>query len=421
MRAARAAGSAGRTPPWQRAWRGVLCLLAAAFLAAPGHAASPAAALVVDANTGDVLEAIEPNHRWYPASLTKVMTIYLAFREIEAKRLALGEVLTASEPAAAQSGTRLGLAAGDTITAEQAIQATILQSANDAAVVLAERIAGSEEAFAASMTTTARSLGMTRTVFRNATGLPNSEQVTTARDMAILARALLRDFPQHYHFFSARSFTFGNRSYPTINGILSYYPGTDGIKTGFTCGSGYNLVASAQRDGRRLIGVVLGARTSSERASEMAALLDFGFGPKSVADKPQKILANVATPPAVADADPVPLQQLPERQCAIGVAATPAGKAGGLPGWGVILGAYFSRGEANAVLGKAGAYLRKIAPGGHPALMPRRWGGVRSYAALLVGLHEEEAVEACNQLRDRGMYCQTLNPQALNNRNAVWR
>ena len=421
MRAARALVSAGRTPPLERAWRGVLCLLAATFLAAPGHAASPAAALVVDANTGDVLEAIEPNHRWYPASLTKIMTVYLAFREIEAKRLAVGEVLTASEAAAAQSGSRLGLAAGDTLTAEQAILATILQSANDAAVVLAERIAGSEQAFAASMTTTAASLGMTRTVFRNATGLPNPEQVTTARDMAILARALLMDFPQHYHFFSARSFTFGNRSYPTINGILSYYPGADGIKTGFTCGSGYNLVASALRDGRRLIGVVLGARTSSERASAMAALLDFGFGPKSVADRPQKILANVATPPAVADADPLPLQQLPERQCAIGVAAAPAGKAGGLPGWGVILGAYFSRGEANAVLGKAGAYLRKIAPGGQPTLMPRRWGGVRSFAALLVGLHEEEAAQACNQLRGRGMYCQTLNPMALNNRNAVWR
>ncbi len=421
MRAVRAVCRAGRTPPLERAWGGVLCLLATAFVAAPSHADSPPAALVVDANTGDVLKAIEPNHRWYPASLTKVMTIYLVFREIEAKRLALGETLSASERAAAQPGTEIGLAAGDTMTAEQAILATILQSANDAAVVLAERIAGSEEAFAASMTTMARSLGMTRTVFRNASGLPNPEQVTTARDMAILARALLRDFPQHYHFFSARSFTFGNRSYPTINGILSYYPGADGIKTGFTCGSGYNLVASAQRDSRRLIGVVLGARTSSERTFEMAALLDFGFGPKSVADKPQKIPSNVATPPAVDEADPVPPQQLPEGQCAIGVVATPDGKAGGLPGWGVILGAYFSRGEANAVLGKAGVHLRKIAPGGHATLIPRRWGGVQSYAALLVGLRQEEAVEACRQLRDKGMYCQTLNPQALNNRNAVWR
>jgi D-alanyl-D-alanine carboxypeptidase len=414
-------GSDVRARLLERAWRGVLSFLVAAFLAAPGHAASPAAVLVVDASTGDVLEAIEPNHRWYPASLTKMMTVYLAFREIEAKRLALGETLSVSEHAAAQPGTELGLAAGDTMTAEQAILATILQSANDAAVVLAERIAGSEEAFAASMTTTARSLGMTRTVFRNASGLPNPEQITTARDMAILARALLRDFPQHYHFFSAQSFTFGNRSYPTINGILSHYPGADGIKTGFTCGSGYNLVASAQRDGRRLIGVVLGARTPSDRIFEMASLLDFGFGPKSVADKPQQILANVGTPPAVDEADPAPLQQLPEGQCAIGVAATPDSKVGRLPGWGLVLGAYFSRGEASAVIGKAEDYLRSVAPGGHPMLIPRRWGGVRSYAALLVGLGQAEAAEACKRLRAKGMYCQALNPQALNNRNAVWR
>jgi len=262
---------------------------------------------------------------------------------------------------------------------------------------------------------------MTRTVFRNATGLPNPEQITTARDMAILARALLRDFPQHYHFFAARSFAFGNRSYPTINGILARYPGADGIKTGFTCGSGYNLVASAQRDGRRLIGVVLGAWTSSDRAIEMASLLDFGFGPKSVADKPQQILANVGTPLAVDEADPPPLQQLPEGQCANGVAATADGKAGRLPGWGLVLGAYFSRGEANAVIGKAEDHLRSVASGGRPTLIPRRWGGVRSYAALLVSLEQEEAIEACRRLRGKGMYCQVLNPQALNDRNAVWR
>src|SRR5215813_12257700 len=242
--------------PLKRAWRGALCLVTAAFMTVPGHADSPPAALVIDANTGDVLSALEANHRWYPASLTKMMTVYLAFREIEANRLTLAETLTASQHAAAQTGTRLGLNAGETVTAEQAILATILQSANDAAVVLAERMAGSEEAFAAEMTSMAKSLGMTRTVFRNATGLSNPEQVTTARDMAVLAQALLRDFPQHYHFFSTRSFAYGKRSYPSINGILSRYPGVDGIKTGFTCRSGYNLVASAQHDGRRLIGVV---------------------------------------------------------------------------------------------------------------------------------------------------------------------
>ncbi|MGH6961987.1 MAG: D-alanyl-D-alanine carboxypeptidase family protein, partial [Dongiaceae bacterium] len=187
-------------------WRTLCFLLLAGLAAWPAAAWARYAAILVDAETGAVLQAVEPTTRWYPASLTKMMTVYLAFEAIEANRLDLDEQLAISMHAASQSPTELGLGAGQKIATEQAILAVILQSANDAAVVLAERIAGSEPAFAAAMTIRARELGMTRTVFRNASGLPHPEQVTTARDMAVLGRALIDDFPQHYHYFSAKAF-----------------------------------------------------------------------------------------------------------------------------------------------------------------------------------------------------------------------
>src|SRR5262245_36577925 len=245
--------------------------------AQPASAAADYAAIVVDAESGTVIDAHAATARWYPASLTKVMTVYLAFEAIEAGTLGLDEKLPVSEDAAAQPATELGLGAGETITVNDAILAIILQSANDAAVVLAERIGGSEDQFAVLMTAKAKELGMRRTVFRNATGLPDPEQVTTARDMAVLAAALLHNYPQYYHFFSTTSFTYGGQTFGTINSILTRYEGADGIKTGFTCGSGYNLVASAQRDGRRLIGVLLGSHSSFERSIEMDRLLDVGF------------------------------------------------------------------------------------------------------------------------------------------------
>src|SRR5262249_28132060 len=209
-----------------------LLLLAGLSWPQPGWAAADYAAIVVDADSGTVLESVAPTARWYPASLTKVMTVYLAFEEIEAGRLKLDEELTVSAHAAEQPATKLGLRAGRKITVKNTILAIILRSANDAAVELAERIGGREEAFAERMTAKAKELGMSRTVFRNASGLPDPEQVTTARDMAVLAKALLENYPQYYHFFSTTSFTFGGRTFGTINGILSRYEGADGIKTG---------------------------------------------------------------------------------------------------------------------------------------------------------------------------------------------
>jgi D-alanyl-D-alanine carboxypeptidase len=401
----------------------VLLSLACLSWPRPSSAATDFAAIVVDAESGTVLESFAATARWYPASLTKVMTVYLAFEEIEVGRLKLDEQLTVSARAAAQPATELGLGAGQKITVEDTIFAIILQSANDAAVTLAERIGGSEEAFAERMTAKARALGMSRTVFRNASGLPDPEQVTTARDMAVLAKALLENYPQYYHFFSTTSFTFGGETFGTINGILSRYAGADGIKTGFTCGSGYNLVASAKRNGRRLIGVLLGSRTNFERHSEMGRLLDVGFAtdPQTLDGKVN--LAELET--SDSDADPAPPIQLSTAECAYGVSATPieAGLTGGGlgGGWALIFGASSSKAHAQQLLGQARQQLKPVLAGGRAVILPKQWEGMRRYSALLAGLSKEQAGKACKHLWSVGTYCLALSPQVLRNPQAVWR
>jgi D-alanyl-D-alanine carboxypeptidase len=379
------------------------------------------AAIVVDAQTGAVVQSIDAHARWYPASLTKVMTVYLALEAIEAGSLKLEEELAVSEHAASQPATELGVGAGDKITVEQAMLGAILQSANDTSVVLAERIGGTEEAFAEMMTAKAQELGMARTQFRNATGLPNPDQVTTARDMAVLGIALLEKFPQHYHhFFSAKSFTYAGHSFGTINGILSRYPGADGIKTGFTCGSGYNLLASAVRDGRRLVGVVLGGFSNEERHGEMISLLDkaFAMGPT---DSNGTRLAQFL--PARDDAGSPPPFQLAAFQCTIGAdpSGTEAALGGTYGGWGIIFGSFARKGDAQSAIRQARQLLSGVVSAGRPVVMSRNWEGVRRYNALIVGLSQKQAGKACKHLWNIGAYCLALNPKTLNNPNAAWR
>jgi D-alanyl-D-alanine carboxypeptidase len=389
----------------------------------PGAAAADYAAIVVDADNGTVLESVAATARWYPASLTKVMTVYLAFQEIEAGRLKLDEELTVSAHAAAQPATELGLGAGQKITVKDTILAIILRSANDAAVALAERIGGSEEAFAARMTAQAKELGMARTVFRNASGLPDPEQVTTARDMAVLAKALLENYPQYYHFFSTTSFTFDGQTFGTINGILSRYAGADGIKTGFTCGSGYNLVASAKRNGRRLIGVLLGSHTNFERHSEMSRLLDVGFAIDLQTLDGKAVLAELGA--ADGEADPAPPSQLSATQCAYGVSTTSieAGLTGGGlgDGWALIFGASASKAQAQKMLSRARKQLKPVLAGGRAVILPKQWEGTRRYSALLGGLSKEQAGKACKHLWSVGAYCLALSPRVLKNPQAIWR
>ncbi len=235
------------------------------------------AAIVVDHATGAVLYARRADRPVYPASLTKLMTLYLTFEALREGRLRLDQRLPVSRRAARQPPSRLGLRPGERIRLRDAILALTVKSANDVAVVLAEALAGSERAFARRMTARARALGMRNTRFRNASGLPHRAQKTTARDMALLARRLLEDFPEYYRFFGKRSFRFRGRVYRNHNRLLGRYAGVDGLKTGYIRASGYNLVASARRDGRRVIAVVIGGRTARARDREMRRLLDLGF------------------------------------------------------------------------------------------------------------------------------------------------
>lgn len=235
------------------------------------------AAIVVDAETGEVLFARHADSRRYPASLTKMMTLYMAFEALTEGRVKPDDVITVSRHAASQPPSKLGLAAGQTITLDNAMKATAVRSANDMAVAIAEHVAGSEARFTAQMTLKARELGMTQTRYVNANGLPDARQLTSARDLAILARAIMRDYPQYYRYFGLHDWAYNGRDYRNTNGLLRSGVGYDGMKTGYINASGYNLCASAVRNGKRLITIVLGGRTSASRNAHVAELMDTGF------------------------------------------------------------------------------------------------------------------------------------------------
>ena len=232
------------------------------------------AGIVIDVRTGRALYSHDADQRRYPASLAKMMTLYILFEEIEAGRLSRNQALPVSRNAARQPPSKFGVRAGSTIKVRNAIRAIAVRSANDVAVVVAEAIAGTEDAFARRMTQKAAELGMRNTVFRNASGLPNSGMVTTARDMGILARAIMARFPRESRVFATESFSYDGRRYTSTNRLLGQVRGVDGIKTGYTRASGYNLAASVRRRGTHLIVIVMGERSGSARNGHVAALMD---------------------------------------------------------------------------------------------------------------------------------------------------
>ena len=239
----------------------------------PAFANAKYAGIVVDAKTGKTLYASNADAARYPASLTKMMTLYVLFEEMESGRFSLKSTLNVSANAAAQPPTKIGLRAGQTIAVDTAIRAMAVKSANDVAVVVAENVSGSVSAFASRMTRTAHSIGMKNTTFRNPSGLPDAKQKTTARDMALLGRALQDRFPQHYGYFSTRYLSYGKKKYRNTNRLLGAVRGVDGIKTGYTRASGFNLVTSVDRDGRKIVAVVMGGRTSKSRNAQMKSLI----------------------------------------------------------------------------------------------------------------------------------------------------
>ncbi len=258
-------------------------LFPALALALALAAISPAAAakgpfILVDAESGKVIAQHEPGRQWYPASITKLMTVYVTFRAIRAGRVTFDTPLTVSANAQAQPPSKMGFPVGTQITVDNALKILMVKSANDIAVVLAEGVGGGVPAFVAEMNKMADELGMNGTQYRNPHGLPDDEQVTTARDMALLARALMREFPEHELFFRIPAIRVGKRILRNHNRLIDRYPGADGMKTGFICSGGYNVVATAKRGDKHLIAVVLGAHSSYERTEDATRLFEAGFG-----------------------------------------------------------------------------------------------------------------------------------------------
>jgi D-alanyl-D-alanine carboxypeptidase len=273
----------------------------AASKASGGGYAPPYSEIVVDVRTGKVLRAVNPDSPRHPASITKVMTLYLLFEQLEAGKMSLSTPIRISEWAARQSPSKLGLNPGETITVDDAIKAIVTRSANDIAVAVAEAVGGSEKDFAAMMTQKARSLGMKRTVYANASGLPNPRQTTTARDLVVLGKSIQTRFPRYFQYFSLRSFDYEGATIGNHNKLLGRVDGVDGIKTGYTAKSGFNLLTSVHSDGRSLLAVILGGRSGNSRDRRMAELVDAYLdvasnGDIKAAPKTAKKISEAPTP-----------------------------------------------------------------------------------------------------------------------------
>lgn len=255
-------------------WVGTICVLLGCSVEAE---ARKYAAMVMDASSGEVLHSRRANDLRYPASMTKVMTLYMLFEALEHGKFTMNSKLKVSKQATRAPPSRLGLSRGSRISVKDAIGTLITKSANDVAVVVAEAVAGSEKKFAQLMTKRARGLGMSRTTFRNASGLYHRQQTTTARDIALMAQRIRQNFPQYYHLFKMRSYTYRGRKYRNHNKLLGRYPGMEGLKTGYIHASGFNLVAVAKRNNQRVITVVFGGRTGNSRDRQVRKLMDLGF------------------------------------------------------------------------------------------------------------------------------------------------
>jgi D-alanyl-D-alanine carboxypeptidase len=348
-------------------------------------------AIIVDARSGEVLYQENADAVTFPASLTKMMTLYLTFEALDDERFSLDQPLPVSTYAESMAATKLGVRAGSTLRVEQAILGLVTKSANDAAVVLAEAIAGTEAQFAEMMTQRAQRMGMRSTTFRNASGLPNDEQVTTARDLSILARGLIQDFPKYYPYFSRRNFVYGGHSLPNHNHLMSRYDGMDGIKTGYIRASGFNLAASAVRDGRRLVAVVLGGTSAVSRDNRMAVLLDQTFA--------RLRGGHDTTQPIVAKGDSAPAARPAAGR------ATPASNGGNDEAWGVQLGAFTSRALGQQALAKMSKAIPSLLGDAKASVVEVATRQGKVFRARLMGLDEKSARDACTRLQRSGQHC----------------
>jgi len=440
--------------------------LALTLLTAPqAHANSRYAAIVMNSDSGDIIYSRNADLRRYPASLTKLMTLYLLFEAIEDGRLELEDELHVSRRAAGQPPSKLGVEAGSTITVGEAIQALVVRSANDVAVVVAEALADSEWQFARRMTARAAEMGMDHTRFENASGLPHNRQQTTARDLSILAVRVVNDFPRFMHYFSQSSFTYGDRTWNSHNNLLDDYEGTTGLKTGYTRSSGFNLIATVERDDISLIGIVLGGRTASRRDREMVRILDLNFtrlrenpyfgsrifssslrpvlrpDPNDrVLPDPGELLAslvpdeftNMPTPHlnpdrnrqgvvnasagindvaalAATGTDLPTVEGSLERQRLGENTQIALNGPGGTAAWGIAVGEFVEPELADRRLQSVAASLPTQLTWGMAALLPSEGGEQMSFAAGFGPMTEDDAVSICGSLAQIGYDCQPIN------------
>src|SRR5271165_91990 len=393
------AGVASRSPKHSLRclWAAAVCI---SWLGAPSARAQIGSAryssIVVDAASGDVLEEANADEPRHPASLTKMMTLYLAFEALRDRRIELEQAVPVSVHAAAMEPSKLGLLAGCQITVEQAILGLVTKSANDAASALGEMLGGSEDRFAQMMTLRARALGMTHTTFTNASGLPDPDQWSTAHDLAILARHLVMDFPSFYPYFSTRSLTFQRRVIFNHDRMLQSYPGADGMKTGYTEASGHNLVTSAVHSGVRLIGVVLGAGSNPERDAHMAMLLDQGFEQMDVPPERRTAVAS-RLPSLIGTAHAASLSAQPIQ---------PVSHAPVTASWTIQVGSFGSERAAH----DAASNARRVADGGEMRVEPANQHGRTIWRAQVTGLTPTEAQGACSVLSRHKTPCVVLRP-----------
>jgi D-alanyl-D-alanine carboxypeptidase len=394
------------------------------------------AAFVVDQGTGVVMHSRRSEAQRHPASLTKMMTLYMIFEAIELGEIGLQDQIRVSARAAAAPPSRLGLRAGDTITVEDAILALIVKSANDVALAIGERLAGGEARFAEAMTERAAGLGLENTVFRNASGLPDARQVTSARDMARLAIALHRDYPQYFDYFNADSFTYGGRTYRNHNSLVGRVDGVDGLKTGYIRASGFNIVVSAERHGHRLIAVVMGGPTAQARDAHAEELLDAAFGSLARRQETQ-LFAELSSPRL----NPVREQRLIARDfAALGVAAPTemgsaeanqplrieltdelrepgtapaqdedAGPPASFTVWSVQVGAYHSADQARERLSRIAHVSTALDGAQHAARRVETDNGVL-WRARFEALSAAQADAACADFSAQGEPCFTVAP-----------
>ena len=428
--------------------------------AASAWVANPAvdgrdAYIILDATSGRELSSDQPDGLRHPASLTKLMTIYLTFSALDSGRLSLGDALPVSINALNAPPTKMGLSPGGTVSVRDAIMALVTRSANDAALVLGEALGGDEASFAQMMTNKARQLGMSSTVFRNASGLPNREQVTTARDMARLAFALMRDFPHYYPVFSVQSWPYRGRILENHNRMLGSYEGADGLKTGYTNASGFNLVMSAVRDNRRLIGVVMGGDSAGQRDRLMAMLMDQGFAtaaamrlspwtslrkppsarytatsfdpslvlpestPRITPPNPQQPLAGFtvasASAPAAPPAPAGPRVAGPAVPSQASVAPPSTGPSIG--SWVIQVGSFSDPQAAQLALERAASTL--VDMGSATASVDEvQMASKTFHRARLTNLSQAQAVDGCKRLEKKKIYCSALQVTAWNTPNA---